>query len=70
MSYDAEKYTFSFDQLKSIHGGIKELNQGSNHIIAPYTNKNYVRHTSTNQEPYDMSVEKGEKMPYPLTNTE
>ncbi len=68
MSYDKSRTHFDFEQFQTIHGSIDDINKARNWSIQYETEDNTFWHTSSNLEPYDMDVKKGEKTPRRINN--
>lgn len=71
MSYGSNrKDPFSVQQLNSIIGGANsgQLNQGHPTQKSPFTSNNWLWNTSTNSQPYDFNVKKGDIIPTILKN--
>ena len=68
MSYDSKRVNITNDQILEILINIPAANQGSNRAIARYTTNNLLWHTSTNVEPWEFNVNKGDLIPRPLAN--
>jgi hypothetical protein len=71
MSYASQRTSFNFEQLQSIHGAYLEgnLNNGRNYSVAGSSQKNWYYHTSTNEQPYYLSVKIGQIIPRKIFNT-
>lgn len=67
MDYTNNRSSFSFEQLNSI-GNKGALNQGSPVQAAPYTTNNWLWNTSTNSQPWNFNVKKGDLIPTILKN--
>jgi RHS repeat-associated protein len=63
MSYDKNKTNLTYKQFQDIHGNIEAIGKTINWSKHYETDTNYLWHTSSNEEPYDMDVKKGEKTP-------
>ena len=68
MSYDSNLSNLTFSQMNDILGNVYDSNQGSNRTRARYTTSNRLYHTSTNVQPWEFNVKKGDVIPAFLVN--
>ncbi len=69
MDYSSERWGgFSIKQLQIITRNIESLNQGSPTQRAPSSSNNWIYHNSTNSQPYDFNVKKGDVVPTIINN--
>ncbi|MEP3385316.1 MAG: RHS repeat-associated core domain-containing protein, partial [Flavobacteriaceae bacterium] len=69
MGYSSERWGgFSIKQLQLITRNIEFLNQGSPTQKAPSSSNNWIYHNSTNSQPYDFNVKKGDIIPTIIKN--
>ncbi len=69
MDYSSERWGgFSIKQLQLITRNIESLNQGSPTQKAPSSSNNWIYHNSTNSEPYDFNVKRGDIVPTIINN--
>ena len=68
MSYDSKRTNFTHSQMNDMLGNVPMANQGSNRTTARYTTNNRLYHTSTNVQPWEFNVKKGDVIPAFLVN--
>jgi RHS repeat-associated protein len=68
MSYDSKRTKFTGTQIHDMLTNVPAANQGSNRATARYTTNNLLWHTSTNVQPWEFNVKKGDVIPRPLVN--
>ena len=66
MSYDKTYTNFTYQQLQEVHGNVEAVGKTSNSAKSDKTDSWFWGHTSTQKEPWDDDVKKGEKIPLPL----
>jgi RHS repeat-associated protein len=65
-SFSSEQLSLMWDDSAPVNNCCGTANQGSNSSTAERKTYNWFGHTSTNTEPYDKNVEKGDKIPKPV----
>ena len=69
MDYSSKRWGgFSIKQLQIITRNIETLNQGSPTQKSPSSSNNWFYHNSTNSQPYDFNVKKGDVIPTIINN--